>query len=382
MSLANVEEKLGDWDSAYNSWNSLYKLAKASNVREVAQASLVRVNDERIINRLVQAEKVAKSEEYVEALRQLRDAVTLKPSPRTFDRIRSRYFEFIGQWFNKEIKAAKRTHGWKSIAVANFAGDLEIEGYSIRDRIYSTVAANGRDITKMIYLSEKGITAIQKAALNQIPEQDKQQIDKAGVEAVVFGTIGGQLSGYVYDVVAKQTQPILTASLLNSIPGFPTNVEAWMLLPSKNSTNQGLRVEVWTEKSSYRIEDEVTFYIRSNRDCFITLLDLQTSGGLYVLFPNALQKENKVTANRIYSIPAAESSFTINATGPRGIEGVKAIATTKSISAVRFTGSETFIAARTAEHQKELCLNIQSILGEMGEEEWDIAEWTFEIGRN
>jgi len=379
MSLADVEEKLGDWDSAYSSWDSLYKLAKESRVRDTAQASLQRVNDERVINRLVQSEQIAQKGEYIPALDLLLETTIMEPLPRTFDRIRNRYFEILGQWFSNEISSAQKIHGWKSIAVANFAGDSDIEGYSIRDRIYSSLVNSGVDNTKLIFLTDEAISAIQKVSLNQLSEQDQQQIDQAGVDAIVFGTIERQLSGYVFIVATRQTQPLLSASLLSSIPGFPTNVEAWMLLPSKNSTSQGLRVEVWTEKASYKIEDEVIFYIRSNRDCYVTLLDLQTSGGLYILFPNALLKQNNVRANQIYSIPASEAPFSIYSTGPIGVEGVKAIATTEPINITQFVEGESFIAFRTPEMQTKLCDHIKSAIQNLNSNEWDIAEWTFEI---
>jgi tetratricopeptide (TPR) repeat protein len=379
MSLAEIEEKLGDWDGAYNAWDSLYKLTQESRVRELAQASLQRVNDERVISRLVKGEQVAQTGDYDSALRLLLDAVTLKPSARTFDRVRNRYFELLGRWFSEKISSAKTAHGWKSIAVANFAGGSEVEGYSIRDRIYSDITANGIDSPNLIFLSEDGIAALQKASLNQLPEQDKKELDKSGVDAVVFGTLGGQLQGYIFDIKARKTLPLLVAQSLSSIPGFPSNIEAWTRLPSKSTTSQGLRVEVWTERANYGIDDEVVFYIRSNRDCYVTLLDLQTSGGLYVLFPNSFQKENYVSANQIYSIPASQASFSINASGPTGVEGVKAIATAKQTNLVRITGNETFIVARTAEHQVELCKNIQSVLGELNDVDWDISEWTFEI---
>jgi tetratricopeptide (TPR) repeat protein len=379
MSLAEVDEKSGDWDDAYNTWDSLFKLAKESRVRELAQVSLQRVNDERIISRLVKSEQVAQTGDYDSALRLLRDAVPLKPSPRTFDRVRNRYFEILSCLFSKNISSARTTHGWKSIAVANFSGVSEVEGCSIRDRIYSSLSATGIDNQKLIFLAEDGIAALQKASFERLPERDKKELDNAGVDAVVFGAIGEQLQSYFFDVKARQTQPLLAANTLTSIPCFPSNVEAWTRLPNKNATSRGVRIEVWTEKTSYGIGDEVIFHIRSNCDCYVTLLDLQTSGGLYVLFPNAFQKENYVSANRIYSIPASQASFSINVAGPTGVEGVKAIATVKQLVLNEQTGNETFIVARTDEHQAYLCKNIQAVLGALNVDDWDIAEWTFEI---
>lgn len=340
-----------------------------------------RANDERVIDRLVEAEQVAHSGDYATALHLLLEAASLRPSVRSFDRVRNRYFQFLGVWFSEKISSARTIHGWKTIAVANFIGASEVEGYSIRDRIYSALATSGKEDPKMIFLSKDGIAALQKGSAHQLPERDSRVIYEAGVDAVVFGTLEGGLRGYTYDVRREQTQPLLMVQPLSSIPGFPSNVEAWKRLPSKNITSRGLRVEVWTERTSYAIDDEVTFYVRSNKDCYVTLLDLQTSGGLYLLLPNAFQKENYIAANEVCAIPAPNAAFSINATGPTGVEGVKAIAATKPLTLDTPTGNQAFIVARTAELQTELCNHIQSALRELEDDDWDVAEWTFEIAR-
>jgi hypothetical protein len=172
---------------------------------------------------------------------------------------------------------------------------------------------------------------------------------------------------------------LLTVQPLSAIPGFPSNVEAWTRLPGKNSTSRGLRVEVWTERVSYGVDAEVTFHVRSNRDCYVSLLDLQTSGGVYVLFPNAFQKENRVLANQVYSIPGSEAPFSINASGPTGVEGVKAIASIRPLTVETLTGGGAFASAGTPELQIRLCEQIQSAIKDLDENEWDVGEWTFEV---
>lgn len=380
MSLADVQEKLQDWDGAYATWDSLCKLAQESGVRELAQASLPRVNDERVIGRLVQAEQMASTEDYMIALTSLLDAASLKPSARTFDRVRNRYFEVLGLWFAKEISSAKTSSGWRSLAVANFVGGSQMEGLSIRDRICSSFATGGTGSPKILFLSETGIGALKRGEPRQVPDRDRKEIEQTGADAVVFGTLGAQLQSYLFDVRAQQTHPLLTVQPLSSVPGFPSNVEAWMRLPSKNTTGRGLRVEVWTDRAGYAIDAEVVFHLRSNRDCYVTLLDLQTSGGLYVLFPNSLQRDNHVRANRIYSIPESQAPFSITASGPTGVEGVKAIATNKPFETGELAAGQSFIVARTPESQGRLCQGIRSVLDSLDTNEWDIAECTLEIG--
>ncbi len=379
--FADVQEKLGDWDGAYSAWNSLRKLARDSKARDFAEASLRRVNDERVIAKLNQAEAAAAAGDYATALNLLLDSASLKPSDRTFDRARSRYFQLLGAWFGQEVRAGMKANGWKSVAVANFGGGSEIESYSIRDRICSALATDGKSKPEVVFLSDPGIATLQKGQFDSLPEQDRREMARSGADAIVFGTIGAQMQGYIYDARRRQTQPVLTVQPISAIPGFPSNADGWARLPSKSSTSRGLRVEVWTEKARYGIGSEVTFYLRSNRDCYVMLLDLQSSGGLYVLFPNSYQQENFVRGGRIYTIPNPQAPFSINASGPSGVEGVKAIAATKPLSLANLAAARTFVVARTAALQEELCGGILSTVKALSEDEWDVAEWTFEIAR-
>jgi hypothetical protein len=325
------------------------------------------------------AETAATSGDYANALNLLLDSVSLKPSNRTFERLRNRYFELLGTWFSKEVRAGMKVNEWRAVAVANFGGGSDVESYSIRDRICSALASDGAAKPKLVFLSDKGIADLQKGLFESLPERDRNEIERSGADAIIFGTIGAQVQGYIFDARRRQTQPVLAVQPISAIPGYPSNVDAWARLPSKPSTSRSLRVEVWTEKARYGIGSEVTFFLRSNRDCYVMLLDLQTSGGLYVLFPNSYQKENFVRGGRIYTIPSPQAPFSISASGPTGIEGVKAIAAAKLLSLESLAAGQSFIAARTPALQEELCKEILSAVKGLSDDEWDVAEWTFQI---
>jgi TolB-like protein len=89
----------------------------------------------------------------------------------------------------------------------------------------------------------------------------------------------------------------------------------------------GLRL--WTNKASYAIGEKVVFNVEAEQDCYLTLVDIGTSGNLTVLFPNAYDRNNRIQAGRRYEIPGASYGFDIHVGGPTGIERVKAIATTQ-----------------------------------------------------
>jgi len=93
--------------------------------------------------------------------------------------------------------------------------------------------------------------------------------------------------------------------------------------------NPPFRLKLWTNKSSYAVGDKVTFSVEAERDCYLTLIDIGTSGNLTVLFPNAYDRNNRIQAGRRYEIPGASYGFDIHVAGPPGIERVKAIATTQ-----------------------------------------------------
>jgi hypothetical protein len=91
-------------------------------------------------------------------------------------------------------------------------------------------------------------------------------------------------------------------------------------------------VEVWTDKEVYEIGDTMTFFYRSNRDVYLTLIDVGTSGRMHVIFPNEFLSDNLVAGNRTYTVPHEDAGFSIYVTGPPGVERIKVIATERPVS--------------------------------------------------
>ncbi len=91
-------------------------------------------------------------------------------------------------------------------------------------------------------------------------------------------------------------------------------------------------VDIWTNKERYRVGEEIRFYFRSDRDCYLTLIDYDPSGKVKVLFPNRYYQNNFIRAGEAYTIPGGEYGFKLTIEPPTGIERIKAIATTKPLS--------------------------------------------------
>lgn len=377
--LAEIQELMGKWREASSSWESAASVAHDTSIRRQYFERHQKAVDKQAIIILTQAEEFAQHGDFSKSLTTLLDAIANKPSPRTIDRIQDRYFKFLGMWFRAEILNHVDSGNWKSIAVATFLSNTGDEGHAVRDRVCAALHKQRKIKTFIVSLSENAISALQRGEPEHIPREDQDKITRLGADAVVFGSIHRQLQAYVYVLNSREIHPLLSVTPITRVPGLPNNIEAWFKLPVKHSTNRGLRVEVWTERTQYTIGDEVVFHLRSTQDCYVTLIDLQTSGGLYILFPNSYHADNFVKADITYTIPMSNWPFTINAGQPPGIEGVKVIATKNRLSLPQIGQGEIFVVTRTPALQTELSKAITSSLRQMQNDEWDIAEWTFEI---
>ena len=85
-------------------------------------------------------------------------------------------------------------------------------------------------------------------------------------------------------------------------------------------------VDIWTDRMQYAVGEEITFYCRASRDCYVTLIDIGPTGTITILFPNRYVQVNKIEANKTYTIPAAHYGFSFVAQPPGGLERVKAVA--------------------------------------------------------
>lgn len=80
-------------------------------------------------------------------------------------------------------------------------------------------------------------------------------------------------------------------------------------------------------KSAYRIGDKINVRFRASRSCYLTLLNIGTSGKLTVLFPNGIHPDNHIEGGTWHEIPGDSYGFEYELQGPPGTEKLKAVAT-------------------------------------------------------
>lgn len=157
------------------------------------------------------------------------------------------------------------------------------------------------------------------------------------------------------------------------------------------------KIELWTAKRTegiegvrdikilarkyYNIGDKIVVYFMPDRDCYLTLFNIGTSGKLTVLFPNYLFQNNFITANKIYAIPGEEYPFEYELSGPPGVEKIKAIATTSKLNFLdfEFSKAEFFHSVESGVAARDISV-VAKKMEEVPVDSWAEAICKFEVG--
>lgn len=91
------------------------------------------------------------------------------------------------------------------------------------------------------------------------------------------------------------------------------------------------RIEIDTADGNRRFQDgeRMSYVVRTDRDVYLTIIQVQPDGVATLLLPNKAQKSTLVRANRAVEIPADDAGWHFYAAAPHGRTVVKVFATTK-----------------------------------------------------
>ena len=84
-------------------------------------------------------------------------------------------------------------------------------------------------------------------------------------------------------------------------------------------------LQIATDKPMYRMGEAVSVYASTTAPCYLTLVNVGSSGQMRVLLPNAAQPQNLIPAGTTVVFPVAGSPLSLTPIGPPGIESVVAL---------------------------------------------------------
>jgi hypothetical protein len=95
-------------------------------------------------------------------------------------------------------------------------------------------------------------------------------------------------------------------------------------------------VKIWTDKGDntngnnpiYYVGERIYVSFQVDKDCYITIYDIDSTGNVNILFPNPYNKDNLARGGRIYTIPTGNYGYDLVIRGPTGKEILYALAST------------------------------------------------------
>lgn len=90
--------------------------------------------------------------------------------------------------------------------------------------------------------------------------------------------------------------------------------------------NKAFEIDLWTDKNTFRLGDPIEFNFRSDKDCYLNIVDINSRGEVTLLFPNRFHQDNYIRAGRTYRIPDETYGFRLEVQPPIGRERIYAIA--------------------------------------------------------
>ncbi len=143
----------------------------------------------------------------------------------------------------------------------------------------------------------------------------------------------------------------------------------------------GVRLEMLEGKTSFGVGEEIGFTIESERDGYLTLVDLGTDGTVAVLLPNAETREVRVSAGRALSFPEPGGALVFTALEPAGTGLVRAFVTERPLDIAIPAGEEYAFGGE--ELARRVAAALTTVAGEIEGavrlDSWGTASVVYEI---
>ncbi|MBM3300702.1 MAG: caspase family protein, partial [Deltaproteobacteria bacterium] len=124
--------------------------------------------------------------------------------------------------------------------------------------------------------------------------------------------------------------PALVSTSLAQSCGAKGDWKDINILPTNANSDANIKITISADRYNVNPGDSLTLTFRANKDCYLTIMDMGTSGRIIRLWPNEYSGQNNfVPANSPRSFPSPADGFKYAIAGPNGVERIIAYATTE-----------------------------------------------------
>ncbi len=155
---------------------------------------------------------------------------------------------------------------------------------------------------------QEALQEARKLAIEQVlgvKIQEVQQLFKGETNEKIYDNFSQLIHSEVSGKITKEKEPIYRSFFENQIPIYTCRLTA-RVCAEKGKLNPGFKVNlILNHKDNiYREGDDLILRVLPSKDCYLTIFNVLSNGQVRVLFPNEMMPENRVTANRWFSIPS------------------------------------------------------------------------------
>ena len=146
--------------------------------------------------------------------------------------------------------------------------------------------------------------------------------------------------------------------------------------PAGSPTTNPLHVTAWVDHpdNTYADGERVRLFVQTNKDAYVTVLNVDPDGTTTMLFPNR-GADNRVRANTVTEIPDPASEASVTVTGTTGAELIKVIASTRPVplfDRAQLASAGPFQTLRT--RANETARNLSLVMTSQVSAEWDVYD--------
>jgi len=97
------------------------------------------------------------------------------------------------------------------------------------------------------------------------------------------------------------------------------------------STSEDGALSLWTNHKEYEIGANLKILFKVTKPMFVKIFDVTPDGEITTIFPNSYQPDNYCLPDKTYQLPSFDAPYSIEVTGPSGVDRIKAVASTNRI---------------------------------------------------
>lgn len=226
---------------------------------------------------------------------------------------------FLADQFGVALTNRARASGYKMVTRRELCKAIRENKFWVDDRFDPELHRKLGKWTQADFIVAGRLTALQRQVAVSIRLIDTATLVEVWADSLTLALDDG--------LRALLSQPVVGDGCGGAQPASGPAASG----PPDAGGREQLQVKIWMDQGSYRIGETVRFGLRVNRDAYVTLVNIGTSGDVTIIYPNRFHPSHFVRGGQDVLIPPADASFTLTVHGPPGLEQIRAIATEEPV---------------------------------------------------